>query len=145
VDLEWRIAVMVVALAVALIGWLVLQRGRGSLTPATPAAAGSALPEAVAQLAGDRLTLVQVSGRHCTSCVRGARIWHEAIADQSGVAFVEIDADDHMDLVREHGIMTTPTTLVYDRDGALQGRLSGAPTPRAARAVLTSEQDGALR
>jgi len=142
VDLEWRIAVMLVALAVVLIGWWVLQRGRGSLMTTR---AGGALPAAVAELAGERLTLVQISGRHCTSCVRGARIWREAIADKTGVAFVEIDADVHMDLVRELGIMTTPTTLVYDRDGTLHGRLTGAPTPSTARAVLTAEQDGVLR
>jgi thiol-disulfide isomerase/thioredoxin len=142
VDLEWRIAVMLAALVVGGIGWLVLQRGRGTLRDA---AAEGRLPEAVAHLAGERLSLVQVSSEHCTACVRGARILREAIADQAGTTFTEIDASDHMDLVRELGIMTTPTTLVYDGDGALRGRITGAPTPKAALAALTHEQDGVLR
>lgn len=145
---------MLVALVVGGAAWFVVQRGRGTLTSAT---AESGVPQAVAHLAGERITLVQVSSEHCASCARGARIWREAIAgeggevgavgerDRAGAAFVEIDAADHMDLVRELGIMTTPTTLVYDGDGVLRGRVAGAPTPRAALAVLAPEQDGALR
>lgn len=141
-ELEWRIAVVVAALVVGTVVWLAVQRGRGVLKP-TAAEAG--LPMAVAHLAGERLTLVQVSSEYCTSCVRGARIWRDAIADQPGIGFAEIDAADHMDMVRELGILTTPTTLVYDDGGLLRGRVAGAPTPRAAAAVLAPEQDGVLR
>ena len=139
-ELEWRIAVLVLALAAAGIGWRLLQRSRGVLRPAARA---GGVPADVAHLAGERLTLVQVSSEHCSSCARGARVWREVAHHEPDVAFVEIDADDHMDLVRELGILTTPTTLVYDGGGQLRGRVTGAPTPRAARAALERE-DGVV-
>ncbi len=128
---------LLAALAVGGIGWLLLQRGRGVLRTATVRAA---LPTAVAPHAGERLTIVQVSSEHCSSCGLGARVWRKAVAEQPGVTFAEIDAVDHMDLVRDLGILTTPTALLYDGAGVLRGRVTGAPTPKAAAdAVATAE------
>ncbi len=133
---------VVLALALGFLGWWVAQRSRGVLR-ATPV--GGAIPTAVAHLAGERLTVLQVSSEHCSACLRGARVWREAIGGGLGVGFAEIDASDHMDLVRELGILTTPTALVYDGAGQLRGRVTGAPTPRAATDALERAQNGALR
>ena len=46
-------------------------------------------------------------------------------ADASGVAFVEIDAADRMDLTRRLRVMSTPTVLVLGPDGAIERRSSG--------------------
>lgn len=132
---------VVAALVVGFAAWALVQRGRGVLRPAGVAVA---VPTAVTHLRGEHLTLVQISSEHCSACVRGARVWRESIADRPGVGFAEIDASEHMELVRELGILTTPTTLVYDRDGALLGRVAGALTPSAANAVLVSP-DGVSR
>lgn len=142
VELEWRVAAVVVALAAGFLAWWLVQRGRGVLKTSPT---GPAIPTAVAHLAGERLTLVQVSSEHCSACVRGARVWRDSIENQPGLAFVEVDAADHMALVRDLGILTTPTTLVYDGAGRLSGRVTGAPTPKAATAVVEPDQDGALR
>jgi hypothetical protein len=44
-----------------------------------------------------------------------------------GVAHVEIDAEEHLDLVRRMAVRRTPTVLVLDADGAVRVRAAGAP------------------
>lgn len=44
-----------------------------------------------------------------------------------GVSHVEIDAEDHLDLVRDLGILKTPTVLVLDADGRIVRRATGQP------------------
>ena len=44
-----------------------------------------------------------------------------------GVPHVEINAEDNMELVKEFGIMRTPTILVLDGQGRLSARISGVP------------------
>jgi len=44
-----------------------------------------------------------------------------------GVAHVEIDAEDHLDLVRELDIRRTPTVLFLDADGVQRKHASGLP------------------
>jgi len=45
----------------------------------------------------------------------------------SEVAYVEIDAEAHLELVRQLDIRSTPTTLFIDRNGHEVGRAAGAP------------------
>ena len=45
----------------------------------------------------------------------------------SEVAYVEIDAEAHLELVRQLDIRSTPTTLFVDRNGHEVGRAAGAP------------------
>ena len=40
---------------------------------------------------------------------------------------VEVDAEDHLELVRRLGILRTPTTLVLDATGREITRAAGAP------------------
>jgi hypothetical protein len=42
-----------------------------------------------------------------------------------GIAFVEIDAAERMDLTRRLRVMATPTVLVLDADGTIERRSSG--------------------
>ena len=42
-------------------------------------------------------------------------------------AHIEIDAEAHLDLVRELGILKTPTVLVLDADGRIVRRAAGLP------------------
>ena len=41
---------------------------------------------------------------------------------------VEVDAESHLELVRQVGILRTPTTLVLDPRGVEVARAAGAPT-----------------
>jgi thiol-disulfide isomerase/thioredoxin len=85
----------------------------------TPADLGAAL--------GERATLVQFSTEFCTYCGPTREILAAVASERDGVAFVEIDAADRMDLTRRLRVMSTPTVLVLGADGAIESRSSGQP------------------
>ncbi|MFE9493265.1 MULTISPECIES: TlpA family protein disulfide reductase [Streptomyces] len=76
---------------------------------------------------GERATLVQFSSAFCAPCRATRRVLGEVAAMVPGVAHVEIDAEARLDLVRELGILKTPTVLVLDADGAEVRRATGQP------------------
>jgi len=46
----------------------------------------------------------------------------------AGVQHVEIDAESHLDEVRELGIWRTPTLLIVDSGGRVAKRATGVPS-----------------
>ena len=83
---------------------------------------------------GERATLLQFSSAFCAPCRATRRTLSEVAELVPGVAHVEVDAEQHLDVVRRLGVLKTPTTLVLDaagpRDGpggraAAQGRRPG--------------------
>ncbi|WP_445525946.1 thioredoxin family protein [Streptomyces cyslabdanicus] len=76
---------------------------------------------------GARATLVQFSSAFCAPCRATRRILDEVAGMVPGVAHVEVDAEARLDLVRELGILRTPTVLVLDADGRVVRRAAGQP------------------
>lgn len=76
---------------------------------------------------GQRATLVQFSSAFCAPCRATRRVLGEVAGVVPGVAHVEIDAEARLDLVRELGIVKTPTVLVLDADGRVVRRATGQP------------------
>ncbi|MEN8654118.1 thioredoxin family protein [Streptomyces sp. 21So2-11] len=76
---------------------------------------------------GERATLVQFSSAFCQPCRATRRTLLEVADMVDGVAHVEIDAEERLDLVRELGILTTPTVLVLDAEGRIVRRAAGQP------------------
>lgn len=76
---------------------------------------------------GERATLVQFSSAFCAPCRATRRVLGEVAAMVPGVTLVEIDAEAHLDLVRELEILKTPTVLVLDADGRVVRRATGQP------------------
>ncbi|MEV7686884.1 thioredoxin family protein [Streptomyces bungoensis] len=76
---------------------------------------------------GERATLVQFSSAFCAPCRATRRVLGEVAALVPGVAHVEIDAEARLDLVRELGVLKTPTVLVLDADGRVVRRAAGQP------------------
>ncbi|MEU1303446.1 TlpA family protein disulfide reductase [Streptomyces shenzhenensis] len=76
---------------------------------------------------GERATLVQFSSAFCAPCRATRRVLGEVAGLVPGVAHVEIDAESRLDLVRELGILRTPTVLVLDADGRVVRRAAGQP------------------
>lgn len=91
--------------------------------PAEP----SLLTQAVADRLGDRATVVQFSSAFCQPCRATRRILEEVTVMIPGVAHVELDAEDHLDLVRELDIRRTPTVLFLDARGEVRKQASGQP------------------
>ncbi|WP_163543311.1 thioredoxin family protein [Occultella kanbiaonis] len=154
-DLLLRAGAIVVLLAVASVGWWLATRRRGELRP-TPAVRSATrgsserrsrgtsggeqtlarVREVVDLTPGTGATVVQVSSEYCSPCRRSAGLWSELASSEPALAFVEVDGGEHLDLTRRFGVLSTPTSLLFDSSGAFVGRIGGAPTrAQAARAL----------
>nr|WP_308117781.1 thioredoxin family protein [Streptomyces anatolicus] len=76
---------------------------------------------------GERATLVQFSSAFCQPCRATRRVLADVASMVPGVTHVEIDAEDHLDLVRELRVLKTPTVLVLDARGREVRRAAGQP------------------
>ncbi len=85
---------------------------------------------------GERATLLQFSSAFCQPCRVTRVVLADVASKVAGVEHIEIDAESHLDLVREIGILRTPTTLVLDRDGRITARASGVPRKDQVLAAL---------
>ena len=120
-------------------------RGMSGTGAAVPAAAleeeSVAGPTAVLEGLGVRpadadLTVVQFSTAFCGPC-RATRFRLQQLqATRPGLAHVDVDAESHLDAVRELDVRRTPTLFYLDRDGRLLGRSSGAPRPAELTALV---------
>lgn len=129
-----RAVAVVVLLAVASLLWWLIARRRGTLraVPASVSRPGREpvrLDELGVGAGGKRLSLVQFSSPHCAPCRRSSRLWRELTDRDSQVTFTEVQAEDHLALLGRLGVLTTPTTAVFGRDGELSGLIAGPPSP----------------
>lgn len=85
---------------------------------------------------GQRATLLQFSSAFCAPCRATRRTLGEVVAVTPGVAHVEVDAEEHLDVVRRLGVLRTPTTIVLDRAGREVTRASGAPSRQQVLSAL---------
>lgn len=83
--------------------------------------------ERLGRTLGSRATLLQFSSAFCQPCRATKVILADVASKVDGVAHIEIDAESHLELVREVGILRTPTTLVLDGAGRITARASGVP------------------
>lgn len=85
---------------------------------------------------GERATLLQFSSAFCAPCRATRRTLAEVAAVVPGVVHVELDAEQHLAVVRRLGVVSTPTTLVLDAGGAEVLRATGQPRKAAVLAAL---------
>jgi thiol-disulfide isomerase/thioredoxin len=145
---RWVLLVAVVG-ALALGAWRAVSDGRfrglhrvRGVGPERPAEAGGAIDASVLAgtsydgQRGERATLLQFSSAFCAPCRATRRILADVSATVPGVTHVEVDAEEHLDLVRRLGVLRTPTTLVLDAAGREVTRASGAPRTAQVLAAL---------
>ena len=97
-------------------------------TPAVPVAEPPRLTsDQIGHALGERATLLQFSTAFCAPCRATRRILADVAGLTDGVAHVEIDAESRLDLVRQLGVLRTPTVLVLAADGTVVRRASGQP------------------
>lgn len=75
------------------------------------------------------LTVVQFSTAFCGPCRATRARVQQLRATRPGLAYVDVDAESHLEEVRELDVRRTPTLFYLDRTGQLVGRSSGAPLP----------------
>lgn len=140
------LVILVLAVVVAAGFGLYRRRVDGRFADAAPVVEEASVWSAVtaslpgAEL-GERATLVQFSSAFCAPC-RTTRVVLADVAERyDGVAHVEIDAEQHLELVRELDVRRTPTTLVLDRTGQEITRAAGAPRREQVLAALPLHQE----
>lgn len=132
------IALVVVLAAASAAGFAMRRRqGRFRATPVprmdpadpgTPASSDGVLSAADLGIPlGVQATLVQFSTEVCAYCGPTRKLLAEVAGERDGVAFVEIDAAERMDLTRRLHVLSTPTVLVLDALGGITSRASGPP------------------
>jgi len=82
------------------------------------------------------LTVVQFSSAFCGPCRATRARVRQLQATRPGLAYLHVDAESHLDAVRELDVRRTPTLFYLDRAGALLGRSSGAPRPAELTALV---------
>ena len=76
---------------------------------------------------GARATMVQFSSAFCTPCRATHSLLSQMVQSMDDVKHIHIDAESHLELVRELDIRSTPTTLFINKDGIEVGRAAGTP------------------
>lgn len=107
----------------------------GRLRPTAAPAAAPALA-ALGVEAGTPATLLQFSSAFCAPCRAVRRICADVAQTLDGVRHIEVDAESHLDAVRELGVWRTPTVLIVDRHGQVVRRASGVPSKAQVIAAL---------
>jgi thiol-disulfide isomerase/thioredoxin len=85
---------------------------------------------------GERATLLQFSSSFCAPCRATRQVLAGIASSTDGVAHVEIDVADRVDLVRTLDIRRTPTVFLLGPDGQITMRASGAPRREDVLAAL---------
>ncbi|MGF0116958.1 thioredoxin family protein [Promicromonospora sp. Marseille-Q5078] len=124
-------------LLTALVG--LLWRARQGRVRTVPARRAPAVDWAASGVGlGERVTFVQLSAAVCAPCRATARVLRGLAEREDGVVHHELDVEEHLDLVRQLGVLTTPTVVVLDASGAQAARSSGGMSPAQARQALAA-------
>jgi thiol-disulfide isomerase/thioredoxin len=91
---------------------------------------------------GERATLLQFSSSYCAPCRAVSRLGSEVAGEVPGVRHVEVDAEEHLDVVKALGIWQTPTLLVLDGAGRIVKRATGVPQKPHLIAAVTDGRIG---
>jgi hypothetical protein len=128
---------VVLVVTVAAAWWL---RTRDGAVRTVAEEAVAAVPGALSRLgvrpADADLTVVQFSTAFCAPCRATKARLEQLRVTRPGLAVVHVDAESHLDAVRELDVRRTPTLFYVGRDGALVGRSSGAPRPEELTALV---------
>jgi thiol-disulfide isomerase/thioredoxin len=134
------VVAVLVAVAIAVALGLIWRARTGRARTAFSGAGERELAEVAAAHGrlGDRATLLQFSTEFCSPCRVTARVLDDLAARRDGIAHVEVDLTDRIDLARRLNILQTPTTFVLDPDGRSRARIGGAPRLAEVVALLDS-------
>jgi thiol-disulfide isomerase/thioredoxin len=87
---------------------------------------------------GSRATMVQFSSAFCAPCRATHSLLSQMVQSMDDVKHIHIDAESHLELVRELDIRSTPTTLFINKDGIEVGRAAGTPKREQVLAALAN-------
>ncbi len=128
--------VIVIALASAYGIWWKFSRGAIRTNKSVP---DHRLTAAVlGEELGSRATMVQFSSAFCAPCKATHALLSQMVTSMSDVKHIHIDAESHLELVRQLDIRSTPTTLFLNSKGIEVGRAAGTPKREQVIAALNA-------
>ncbi len=77
---------------------------------------------------GEFATLLQFSTELCARCPGVHRTLASVADEHPGVLHLNVDLTHRPDIAKHFHVLQTPTTLILDKDGAVQTRFGGAPS-----------------
>jgi thiol-disulfide isomerase/thioredoxin len=89
------------------------------------------------------LTVVQFSTAFCGPCRATRARLQQLQTTHPGLAYVHVDAESHLQEVRDLDVRRTPTLFYLLRDGSLLGRSSGAPRAEELTALVEAHAGSA--
>ena len=128
--------VLLAVVAVTVAAGLVHRARNGRVRDSAPDDSLRAVLAQLGQAPVERATLLQFSSAFCAPCRATRRILSEVSDLVPGVAHVEVDAEQHLDVVRRLDIRKTPTTLVLDAQVREVRRAAGQPRKADVLATL---------
>ena len=138
-----QITVLILTLLVATIAGVALQRRAGKVR-ATKASENTD-SERIQLLSGVGVgtagpTVLHFSADWCGPCAAVRRVVGQVVAElersPKPPAEVEVDIDEHPRLAKELGVLSLPTTFIFDSPTAEKFRISGVPTSADLRTAL---------
>ena len=125
--------VVLAVLAAATVAGLVYRARYGRLR-AVPA--GGDLPAGLVP-SGDGVVLLHFTSATCAPCRQVRAVCADLVEHLDGVRHVEVDADVHLDAVKQLDIWRLPTLLIVDRQGRVARRTVGVPKRAELRQTVT--------
>ena len=136
-----QITVLVVVLAAATAFGVVWQRRWGKVRPATtaPTTERDRLLTAVG-VGSEQPTILHFSADWCGPCAAVRRVVAQVVDDLARSpkppAEIEVDIDEHPKLAKELGVLSLPTTFIFDESAVERFRISGVPSRSALQDAL---------
>ena len=118
---------LVIVLAIASAYGLWYQRSRGAIRTAKAVPGHRLGADVLGEALGSRATMVQFSSAFCAPCRATHALLSQMVLAMEDVKHIHIDAESHLELVRQLDIRSTPTTLFLNSDGIEVGRAAGTP------------------
>jgi len=87
---------------------------------------------------GSRATMVQFSSAFCAPCKATHALLSQMVIPMTDVKHIHIDAESHLELVRQLDIRSTPTTLFLNSEGVEVVRAAGTPKREQVLAALNA-------
>ena len=114
------------------------KRSRGAIRSNKAIPGHQLTAEKLGQALGSRATMVQFSSAFCAPCKATHALLSQMVIPMEDVKHVHIDAESHLELVRELDIRSTPTTIFLNREGIEVGRAAGTPKREQVIAALNA-------
>jgi thiol-disulfide isomerase/thioredoxin len=129
---------LAIVLAIASAYGLWYQRSRGAIRTVKAVPGHRLGADVLGEALGSRATMVQFSSAFCAPCRATHTLLSQMVTAMADVKHVHIDAESHLELVRQLDIRSTPTTLFLNSEGVEVGRAAGTPKREQVLAALNA-------